>query len=183
MADTQLVSCSDAAGAAEKALLLDVRTPAEFAEAHIAGSVLHPLSDLDAAAVEKLAAGKERCIVVCRSGNRARQAAEKLAGTVANLAVLEGGVGSWEAAGLPLVRGRKTISLDRQVRIAAGSLVVGGVLLGAFVAPWGYALSAFIGAGLIFSGVTDTCGLGMVLAKMPWNTRGCGCSAASCSTK
>jgi hypothetical protein len=73
------------------------------------------------------------------------------------------------AADLPVVRGKKTVSLERQVRIAAGSLVLFGCVLGFFVHPLGYALSAFIGAGLVFAGVTDTCAMGMVLARMPWN--------------
>ena len=113
-----------------RALLLDVRTPAEFAEVHIEGSVLHPLSDLNAAEVAQLAAGKDECILVCRSGNRARQAAEKLVSSgMRSVKVLEGGVQAWEAAGLPLQRGRRTISLERQVRIAAGTLVLTGALL------------------------------------------------------
>jgi rhodanese-related sulfurtransferase len=155
-----------------RALLLDVRTPAEFEEAHIEGSVLHPLSDLNAAEVAQLAAGKDECILVCRSGNRARQAAEKLVSSgMRSVRVLEGGVQAWEAAGLPLQRGRRTISLERQVRIAAGVLVLTGALLAYLVHPAWIALSAFVGAGLVFAGLTDTCGMGMLLARMPWNTR------------
>jgi Rhodanese-related sulfurtransferase len=156
----------------ENTLLLDVRTPAEFEECHIEGSVLHPLSDLNPEEVKKLAAGRKSCLVICRSGQRARQAAEKLrAGGLPNLQVLEGGVLAWEAAGLPLQRGAKTLSLERQVRIAAGSLVFVGAVLGYFVHPAWIALSAFVGAGLVFAGITDTCGLALVLARMPWNTR------------
>ena len=155
-----------------RALLVDVRTPAEFEEAHIEGSVLRPLSNLDVTEVARLAEGKEECILVCRSGNRARQAAEKLASSgIGSVKVLEGGVQAWEASGLPLRRGRRTISLERQVRIAAGTLVLIGVLLGYFVHPAWIALAAFVGAGLVFAGVTDTCGMGLLLARMPWNTR------------
>jgi rhodanese-related sulfurtransferase len=155
-----------------QALLLDVRTPAEFAASHIAGSVLSPLSELDAREVARLGAGKEACILVCRSGNRARRAAEKLrASGIRSVKVLEGGVQGWEAAGLPLQRGRGVISLERQVRVAAGSLVVTGALLGYFVHPGWMALSGFVGAGLVFSGVTDSCGMGLLLARMPWNQR------------
>jgi rhodanese-related sulfurtransferase len=82
---------------------------------------------------------------------------------------VDGGTQAWEAAGLPIVRGQKTISLERQVRIAAGSLVVLGAVLGYFVHPYFIGLSAFVGAGLVFAGVTDTCGMGMLLARMPWN--------------
>ena len=76
---------------------------------------------------------------------------------------------AWDQAGLPVVRGRKAISLERQVRIAAGLLVVTGSALGYFVNPVWIGLAAFVGAGLAFAGITDTCGMGMLLARMPWN--------------
>ncbi|MBO0696981.1 MAG: DUF2892 domain-containing protein, partial [Zavarzinella sp.] len=82
---------------------------------------------------------------------------------------VEGGTAAWAAAGLPVVRGRKAVSLERQVRIAAGLLVVLGAVLGWLVHPAFVGLSAFVGAGLVFAGVTDTCGMGMLLARMPWN--------------
>ncbi len=157
---------------AENALLLDVRTPAEFAEAHIAGSVLHPLGSLSVEEVKRLAEGKNACVVICRSGNRARQAAAALCQhNIPQLQILAGGIQAWEAAGLPLNRGAKTISLERQVRIAAGTLVFIGATLGYFVHPGWIALSAFVGAGLVFAGITDTCGMGMLIARMPWNNR------------
>jgi len=90
------VACSEAAQSKDNALVLDVRTPAEFGDAHIEGAGLCPLGDLNVQVVKQLATGKNRCIVVCRSGARARQAAEKLAGRVSNLVVLEGGVAAWE---------------------------------------------------------------------------------------
>jgi rhodanese-related sulfurtransferase len=155
------------------ALFLDVRTPAEFQEVHIQGAVLQPLSDLNPSKVQELTAGKSGCVVVCRSGGRARQASEKLISSgISNVVVLEGGVSAWDSAGLPVVRGKKTISLERQVRIAAGGLVFIGSLLGYLVNPAWIALSAFVGAGLVFAGITDTCGMGLLLGKMPWNTRG-----------
>ena len=82
---------------------------------------------------------------------------------------VEGGTSAWLDANLPAVKGKKAMSLERQVRIAAGSLVVVGVALGHFVAPGWFGLSAFVGAGLVFAGVTDTCGMGMLIARMPWN--------------
>ncbi len=181
MTEIQTISSADTVACKDRALLLDVRTPAEFGDAHIQGAILHPLSDLNVATVQKLATGKERCVVVCRSGNRARQAAERLSGSIANISILEGGVGAWENAGLPLIRGKKAISLERQVRIAAGGLVLLGTILGTFADPAWYGLCAFIGAGLIFAGVTDTCGMAMMLARMPWNTRSCGGTESSCS--
>jgi rhodanese-related sulfurtransferase len=162
------------------ALFLDVRTPAEFQEVHIQGAVLQPLSDLNPSKVQELTAGKSGCVVVCRSGGRARQASEKLISSgISNVVVLEGGVSAWDSAGLPVVRGKKTISLERQVRIAAGGLVFIGSLLGYLVNPAWIALSAFVGAGLVFAGITDTCGMGLLLGKMPWNTR-CNVEKESC---
>ena len=156
----------------QNALFLDVRTPAEFEEAHIGGSVLHPLSDLNVETIEPLSRGKDACVLICRSGNRAAQAAEKLgAQGLPPFCILEGGVLAWEAAGLPLERGRKMMSLERQVRIAAGALVFIGAVLGYFVNPLGIALAGFVGAGLVFAGITDTCGMGMLIARMPWNNR------------
>lgn len=154
------------------ALLLDVRTPAEFEDAHIAGSVLHSLSNLDSKTVQELASNKSHCVLVCGSGKRASQAGSQLeAAGLQSVLVLEGGIKAWEAQGLPLERGKKTISLERQVRIAAGSLVLLGVVLAWVHAAAWIVLPAFVGAGLIFAGITDTCGMAMLLARMPWNTR------------
>lgn len=172
MNQTQVQPPAEVNKARGGSLLLDVRMPAEFEEIHIPGSVLHPLSDLDPAAVRKLAEGKNSCVVVCRSGNRARQAAAKLeAAGVPHLAILDGGVLAWESAGLEVKRGRKTISLERQVRIGAGSMVLAGVALGFLGNPAFFFLAGFVGCGLIFAGVTDWCGMGLLLAKMPWNNR------------
>jgi rhodanese-related sulfurtransferase len=154
------------------ALLLDVRTPAEFEETHVEGAILHPLTELNPDHVKRLAEGKRACFVICRSGGRARQAAERLASSgIPSLQVLAGGIQAWESEGLPVTRGRKTISLERQVRIAAGALAFLGAVLGYFINPGWMALSGFVGAGLMFAGITDTCGMAMILARMPWNTR------------
>ena len=151
--------------------LIDVRTPVEFEEVHVDFARNVPLDRLEAA---KLASGRddsaEPLYVICRSGSRGKQACEKIhAAGYTNVVNVEGGTQAWDQAGLPVVRGKKTISLERQVRIAAGSLVVIGVALGAFVHPAFLGLAAFVGAGLVFAGVTDTCGMGMLLARMPWN--------------
>jgi rhodanese-related sulfurtransferase len=82
---------------------------------------------------------------------------------------VEGGTQSWVQARLPVVRGKKAISLERQVRIVAGLLVLIGALLSYFARPYWIALPTAVGAGLVFAGITDTCGMGMLLAKMPWN--------------
>ena len=165
-----------------ESLLLDVRTPAEFEEIHVEGAILHPLTELNPARVRELAQGKSACVVICRSGGRARQAAEKLAASgLTGLTVMTGGMQAWESEGLPVNRGQKTISLERQVRIAAGSLVFIGSALGYLVNPAWIALSAFVGAGLVFAGVTDTCGLAMVIARMPWNNRKAASKPGCCS--
>ena len=113
---------------------------------------------------------KEPLYVICRSGIRGGQACEKLmkAGFL-NAVNIEGGTLACVEAGLPVKRGKKVISLERQVRIAAGALVLLGAVLGWFVDPVFIGLSAFVGAGLVFAGISDTCGMGMILARMPWN--------------
>lgn len=158
--------------------LIDVRTPAEYGEVHIEGSRLMPLDRLKPDEVKE-----EDCVIVCRTGKRAAQAKEKLeAAGCDKLRVLEGGVTAWEAAGLPVKRGKAVLSLERQVRIAAGLLVLAGVIFGATLHVAFYGLAAFVGAGLTFAGVTDWCGMAMLLAKAPWNLRaGQRCEGTSCS--
>jgi len=152
--------------------LIDVRTPVEYREIHAEPARLVPLDSLDPQALMNARNGTKALplYTICRSGSRGQQAAEKFhASGFTNVVNVEGGTLAWEQAGLPVVRGKKAVSLERQVRMAAGSLVVLGTSLGAFVNPWFLALSAFVGAGLVFAGVTDTCGMGMILARMPWN--------------
>jgi rhodanese-related sulfurtransferase len=152
--------------------LIDVRTPVEFQELHAAPARNVPLERLDAAALlqGRNGAADEPLYLICRSGTRGRQACEKLAAAgCTNVVNVEGGTLAWDACGLPVVRGRKAFSLERQVRIAAGTLVCIGALLSWLVHPAFIALSAFVGLGLIYAGVTDTCGMGMLLARMPWN--------------
>ena len=152
--------------------LIDVRTPVEFREVHVESARNVPLDSLDPAAVMQARNGSkgEPLYGVCRSGSRGKQACEKfLAAGFTNVANVEGGTLACIECGLPVVRGKKAIALERQVRIAAGSLVLLGAVLGWLVHPIFIGLSAFVGAGLVFSGVTDTCGMGLLLARMPWN--------------
>lgn len=161
--------------------LIDVRTPAEYREVHASVARSIPLDRLDPGKVveDRTPEADQPIYLICRSGGRSRQAAEKfLAAGFTNVASVEGGTSAWEQAGLPVVRGRKTISLERQVRIAAGALVLLGTILGAYVHPAFLGLSAFVGAGLLFAGVTDTCGMALLLGRMPWNQAGDG--ATSC---
>ena len=119
---------------------------------------------------ERNETASEPLYVICQSGNRARQACEKLvAAGYTSVVNVEGGTLACEQAGLSIVRGKKTVSLERQVQIAAGLLVLLGTLLSRLVHPAFIGLSAFVGAGLVFAGITDTCGMAMLLARMPWN--------------
>lgn len=156
------------------ATVLDVRTPLEFDEVHVAQAHNIPLDQLDPR--DLLASGQltkdQPVYLLCWSGGRAGKAADQLVKAgLDNGVVIEGGTQAWVEAGLPVERGVvKTISLERQVRIGAGSLVVLGVVLAVFVHPYFVALPAFVGAGLVFAGITDWCGMGLLLAKMPWNS-------------
>lgn len=163
----------------EKLPLLDVRTPAEHAELHVPGVQLVPLDRLDARLASQNGCAKDQPVfLLCRSGNRSKQAAEKLEKCgYTHCCVVEGGTQAWAEAGLPVDRGTsKVISLERQVRITAGAIVLTGVLLAHFVNPAFIWLSGFVGAGLVFAGITDWCGMGMLIAKLPWNQRGGGTS-------
>lgn len=151
--------------------LIDVREAAEYAGEHIPGAKLVSLSQLNP---RKLAHDEGKTLVLyCRSGNRSTMAAQKLfdAGFT-EVTHLQGGMGAWKQAGYPTkVNKNAPISLMRQVQIVAGSLVVTGTLLGVFVSPSFLLISGFVGAGLLFAGITDTCALGMLLARLPYNQR------------
>ena len=152
--------------------LLDVRTPVEYQEMHIEFAQNVPIHRIDSPKIDQLRTHqqKEPIYVICQSGGRSKQACEKLAAAGLETVNVEGGTVAWVAAGLPVLRGqKKVVSLERQVRIAAGSLVLLGSALGYFVHPYFVGLAAFIGAGLVFAGLTNTCGMGLVLARMPWN--------------
>lgn len=150
--------------------LLDVRTPGEYASAHIRGAYNVPLDTLGEHAGEIRAALRAPLVLVCQAGQRARKAEEALRSAgLENLHVLDGGMNGWAAAGLPVMYGRKKMSLERQVRIAAGALAAMGGLLSATVdSAFGW-LAAFVGGGLVFAGITDTCGMAMLLARLPYN--------------
>ena len=157
--------------AGEPLQLVDVREEPEFAAGRLAVAQLIPLGEIEKRATEL---DRSRPLVlICRSGKRSGQAREKLARLgFNNLACLAGGLTAWEAAGLPVEKDeRAPWALERQVRVAAGALVVLGVALGFFVHPGFYGLSAFVGVGLVFAGITDWCGMGLLLAKAPWNRR------------
>jgi rhodanese-related sulfurtransferase len=149
--------------------LLDVRTPAEYQTMHVHGSYNVPLDTLGEHARE-VGSVTDPVVLICQSGQRARRAEEVLKGAgMANLHLLETGVNGWVAAGMPVVRGAKRMSLERQVRIVAGAIAATGGFLGALVHPAFAYLAAFVGSGLVFAGVTDTCLMGSLLARLPYN--------------
>ena len=151
--------------------VIDVRTPMEFAEVHVPQAQNIPLDELKPGSLQH---PKDHPIyLLCRSGQRSTKAAEKCASEGFSQAiVIEGGTLAWIDANLSVTRSAvKVLSLERQVRIAAGALVLLGVLLGWFVHRAFFGLPAFVGAGLMFAGITDFCGMGLLLAKMPWNKR------------
>lgn len=150
--------------------MVDVREYSEYEAERVSGSVLAPLSALEDN-LDSIARDR-RVYLMCRSGKRAAQAAERLLSKgFTDVRVIDGGMQAWAAAGLPIEKGEGRVwALERQVRFVAGSLVLAGVLL-SLVSPWFILLSGFVGAGLTFSAITDTCGMAMLLARMPWNRK------------
>lgn len=158
--------------------ILDVRTPSEFENAHITGAYNVPLDQLNEHAHEVRAA-RGQVVVICQSGQRAQRAETllKTAG-MANVHVLDGGMNAWTRAGFEVRRIRARVSLERQVRMVAGSLAAIGGFGALFIAPEFAWVPAVIGSGLLFAGATDTCAMGMLLAKLPYNR-----AAVTCDTE
>ena len=154
--------------------LVDVRTPAEVRSDALNTIIAMPLDQCDVAVlktrVEKDYPDSKQIYLICQTGNRAAMAADKLADQLQqDVVIVEGGM-----TGIREAQGNETpaaslMSIERQVRLAAGSLVVAGVLAGYLLHPAGFALSGFVGAGLIYAAITDTCAMGMLMAKAPWN--------------
>lgn len=155
--------------------VLDVRTPGEFENRHIPGAYNVPLDQLAEHAPELRAVSGGGVVLVCQSGQRANRAeALLLQAGMPDVHVLEGGMTAWMQQGFPTRRTRARMSLERQVRIAAGTLVALSALAALLVSPLWAALAAAIGCGLVFAGITDTCAMGMLLARLPYN-RGSSC--------
>jgi rhodanese-related sulfurtransferase len=156
--------------------LIDVRSPGEFAHGHVPGARNVPLGSAESGELARAFRGPSAGLaVICESEGRAKRCCEALlAAGREDVHLVEGGTAAWRAAGFPIERAasaRTVISIERQVRIAAGTFVLVGCALGYFVHPGWFGVAAFIGAGLVFAGVTDFCGMGLVLARMPWNQR------------
>jgi len=151
------------------AIILDVRTPAEYNGEHIEGTANIPLDEINKH-VDTLR-GYKHIYVHCASGNRSTQACQKLDTLgLDNIINVEGGISAWKDAGFPVFRNRKaTLPIMQQVQIVAGSLAFMGAVLGLIINPAFVLISAFVGAGLTFAGVTGTCTMGLILARMPWN--------------
>lgn len=151
------------------AVLVDVREPDEVEAVHVKGAIVAPISLLGLASVPR-ATAERPVIFTCHSGRRVRENAarlEKLAG--GPCLALAGGMAAWEGARLPVVRGRR-YSMERQVRMAAGGLVLAGALLSLW-APGFLVVPVFVGAGLVYAGLSGSCGMALVLARLPWNRR------------
>lgn len=154
------------------AVLIDVRTHAEFEAQHIPGSKCIPLDQLSRELVAEHQKHPDQLIyVICRSGNRSGMAVQKLMESDFQQALsVSGGILAWQESGYPVQAGeRKVIALDRQVRITAGMVAAIGALLGLLLNKWFFIIPLGVGCGLTYSGVTDTCAMGALLAKMPWN--------------
>lgn len=158
--------------------IVDVRTPGEFETAHISGAYNVPLDLLREHRDEIARHLDQDVILVCRSGQRATQAEKALrAAGLTNVRILGGGIAAWEAQGFSVVRGTPRWELERQVRLVAGSIVLSSVLASVVVPrlKWG---AAAIGGGLVFAALSNTCAMGMLLSKLPYN-RGATCDTRS----
>lgn len=152
-----------------RAVLVDIREPDEFARSHVRGAQSQPLSTWEKAHLK--IDPQADVIFTCRSGMRTAGACDRLAARVSGDAfVLDGGLDAWAKAGLPVETDADApMEIMRQVQIAAGSLVLTGVILGFLVAPAWFALAGFVGAGLTFAGISGFCGMARLLMLAPWN--------------
>ncbi|MDR1658977.1 MAG: rhodanese family protein [Desulfovibrio sp.] len=165
----QLVSPQEAAELLQtsQAILIDIREAEEYRHLHIKGARLHPLSVLDILPPDPNV--EIPAIYYCHSGNRTSSALKKLERRGhARTLVIDGGINAWEKAGLPVEKGSRSLPVMRQVHIVAGGLILTSILLGHAV-PEFFVITAVVGAGLLFSGLTGMCGMASLLARMPWN--------------
>ncbi len=154
-----------------KARFIDIRSADEFSNMSITDSLLAPLSVISLQNLKSHVDNDKEVIFLCRSGNRVLNASSILETLIPDAYILEGGIEAWEKENLPLRKKiNSTIPLERQILISAGSMVTIGVI-GSLFWPPALFLAGFVGAGLVFAGISGFCGLGILLSKMPWNNR------------
>jgi len=153
----------------ESPCLIDVRTPSEYQSLHATYAQNIPLNRLSSDVVKS---NPSPLYIICQSGGRSASACQKLIDAgVTEVVNVAGGTLAWDRANLPVVRGKSSISIQRQVLMTAGSLILIGVIAGYTFHPGAYLLSGFVGGGLLYAGVTGTCAMATLLAFMPWNNR------------
>lgn len=152
------------------AVLVDIRAADEYAREHIAQAINITLADLNG---QKTLTDSAGIVFHCRSGNRTLLNTVVLSSCVeCNAYIMKGGLDAWKRSGFTtILNTSRPIELNRQVQITAGSIILLGTILGVSISPWFYALSAFVGAGLIFAGISGFCGLARLLMIMPWNRK------------
>lgn len=153
------------------AILVDIREQDEFEREHIHGAVCMPFTELQTSGLNAEQKGKT-VIFCCKSGGRTQSCNKQLDHLSQDCEsyILEGGINAWKKAGFTIIENKKApLPIMRQVQIAAGSLVLLGMLLGSTLHPFFYLLTTFVGAGLIFAGISGFCGMAVLLNKMPWN--------------
>jgi glyoxylase-like metal-dependent hydrolase (beta-lactamase superfamily II) len=158
--------------------IVDIRSPSEFRARHIDGALNIPFADLDRRMGEIPPDGET--ILLCQSGIRSEEAARVLGGHGRKARQLEGGMAAWTQTGLP-TSGRGGISVERQVQMTIGAFVLTGTALAVLLTPWFFVVPAFMGAGLLFAGISGTCTLALIMARMPWNRREEAGASAACA--
>ena len=156
----------------EGALLIDVRSPAEYRSIHAKGSLCFPLDKLqkNANEIKPVIEDYDSILLICKSSGRTEIAYDILDKQFnKKFCIVEGGTDAWTKNDLPIITDTGSISLERQARICAGAIVLLGCLLTFFVSKWFILIPVIVGAGLLNAGITDWCGMGLLLAKMPWN--------------
>lgn len=153
----------------EELIIIDVREPGEYRHEHIAGAVNIPVAQF---CVERLAAYRDKhCVISCQAGVRAQNCLQRLPGCENPLSLLKGGLNAWKAAGGDTVKasGACVLSIMQQVQLIVGVMVVLGVVLALTLSPFYALISGFFGLGLIFAGLTGTCGMAKLLSYLPFN--------------
>lgn len=170
----EMISPKDASAKSHKdaqVVFLDVRSTLEFNQVHIKDSINIPI-DMLMSRVNELSQVEQTYIVLCRTGNRSPMAADMLIQSgIHNVKVMDGGITRWQKEALAVVKGEGGISLERQVRVMAGGIVLLGILLAWFIHPWFIGISVFVACGLIYAGLTDNCMMGMLLMRLPYNRK------------